>query len=77
MQDIEEFVKTCPLCIATGNRVKNAPMEERETPDDVWQHVSADFKGLLAGGYYLYVMIDNLSWFPMVQMTETTSFSAL
>ena len=49
-------------------------MRKRETPDHVWQRCSADFNSPIAGKYYLHVIIDNLSRYPVVQVTKSTKF---
>ena len=36
-------------------------MSVRETPGDVFEDVSMDFKGPVGGEYYLHLIIDNLS----------------
>ena len=52
-------------------------MTIRETRRDVFEDVSMDFKGPVAGEYYLHLVIDNLSRYPVVQVVKSTKFSEL
>ena len=76
-QDVKEWVESCIPCQASVGTVTSPPMELRETPENVFQHCSADFKGPIAGDYYLHVLIDNLSRYPVVQIVKSTSFASL
>ena len=42
-----------------------------------WQKVHADFKGPVAGGYYLHLIIDQNSEYPEVDVVKSTSFAKL
>ena len=77
IQDMKEMVEGCLLCQTGVGSTISPPMEIRETPEDVFQHCSTDFKGLIAGEYYLHVMIDNLSRYPIGQVVKSTKFSDL
>ena len=55
-EDIQEFVATCNIgCAAATPKNSPPPMVIRETPEEVWQHLAADFRyvGTLqgVGGY--------------------------
>ena len=76
-KDVKEFVETCRACSAAVKSNTRAPLEVRPTPDKVWQHCSADFKGPIGGEYYFHVLIDDLSRFPIVQVSKSTGFKEL
>ena len=55
-------------------------MVVRETPEEVWQHLAADFKGPIIGNgksYYFHVVIDLLSRWPEVAVVTSTAFDKL
>ena len=52
-------------------------MSIRETPGDVFEDVSMDFKGPVGGEYYLHLTIDNLSRYPIVHVVKSTKFTEL
>ena len=55
-------------------------MVVRETPEEVWQHLAADFKGPIIGNgksYYFHVVIDLLSRWPEVAVVSSTAFDKL
>ena len=52
----------------------------RETPEEVWQHLAADFKGPIIGNgksYYFHVVIDMFSRWPEVAVVSSTAFNKL
>ena len=53
------------------------PMVERPTLEGVWRDCSVDFKGQIGGKYYLYMIQNNLSRWPKVEVVEYTSFANL
>ena len=49
-EDIPEYVATCNIgCAAASPKNSPPPMVIRETPEEVWQHLAADFKGPIIG----------------------------
>ena len=45
-EDIREFVATCNIdCTAATPKNSPPPMVIMETPEEVWQHLAADFEG--------------------------------
>ena len=77
-EDVKEYVATCNMgCVAATATNRTPDMMERTTPDRVWQNVSADYKGLIGGKYYLHVLVDNLSRWPEVEVTKSTSMDKL
>ena len=77
--DVKEYVKTCPACLAASPRNPAPPMELMETPVGPWRHCAADFKGPIAiqGGIYLHVLIDTYTRWPEVEVVKSTSLHHL
>ena len=72
-EDVRVFVETCNVgCGAAVGRLSPPTMEIRDTPKCVWQHLSTDYNGPIAGKYYLHVLIDNLSCWPEVKVISCT-----
>ena len=76
-RDVTEFENSCNPCKAANPHNRTPPMTEREIPNRPWQHVSADYKGPIAGKYYFHVMIDNYSRWPEVAVVKSTGFDKL
>ena len=53
------------------------PLKPQHLPDLPWQKLHADFKGPIAGKYYLHVLIDQYSKYPEVDIVKSTSFERL
>ena len=79
--DIREYVAICNEgCAAATPKNSPPPMVIRETPEEVWQHLAADFKGPIIGdgeSYYFHVVIDLFSRWPEVAVVNSTSFETL
>ena len=80
-EDIREYVATCNIgCAAASPKNSPPPMVTRETPEEVWQHLAADFKGPIIGNgksYYFHVVIDMFSRWPEVAVVSSTAFDKL
>ena len=74
-RDIKDMVESCVAFQESVGTVTAPLMQVRETPQDMLEYVSADFKGLIGSKYYLHVVIDNLSCYPVVQVVKSTKFS--
>ena len=78
---IREYVATCNIgCAAASPKNSPPPMVIRETPEEVWQHLAADFKGPIIGNgksYYFHVVIDMFSRWPEVAVVSSTAFDKL
>ena len=79
--DVTEYTATCNIgCAASVSKNSPPPMVVRETPEEVWQHLAADFKGPIIGNgksYYFHVVIDLLSRWPEVAVVTSTAFDKL
>ena len=58
---VKEFVETCAPCQAAQPRTAQEPINPTEYPEGPWQTLHADFKGPVAGSWYLHVLIDQYS----------------
>ena len=76
-RDVTEMRNSCIACQVNIGMTVSPPMIVRETPQDVFQHVNMDSKGLVGGDFYLLVMIDNIFWYPVVQVVKSTKISEL
>jgi len=55
----------------------SVPLQPNLLPDRPWQRLHADFKGPIAGSYYLHILIDQYSKYPEVDIVKSTSFAKL
>ena len=74
---VKEFVETCPPCQAAQPRTETEPINPTEYPEGPWQALHADFKGPVAGSWYLHVIIDQYSKYPVVHIVKSTSWEDL
>jgi len=74
---VNDYISTCLACHAASPHNPPVPLEPNILPERAWQNVHADFKGSIAGKYYLHIVIDQYSKFPEVDIVSTTSFEKL
>ena len=74
---VSEFVQSCIGCNAASAHNPPVPLEPNFLPDGPWQKLHGDFKGPIAGSYYLHIMIDQYSKYPEVDVLTSTSFQKL
>jgi hypothetical protein len=72
-QMVDEAVKSCEQCQVNQPGLKLTPTEASPAPERPWQHLSADFYGPLRSGQYLFVIIDQLSHYPICRAVSSTS----
>lgn len=72
----EAEVKNCLPCQASTKSPAREPLKMTPCPDAPWEQVSTDFMGPLSSGEYLLVVIDDLSRYPEVEITHSTSARA-
>ena len=63
---VSEYVKSCIPCAAAVPNTRPVPLKPQYLPELPWQKLHADFKGPIAGKYYLHVLIDQYSKYPEV-----------
>ena len=65
---VEEEVSSCIPCQANTNRCTKQPLCMSELPRGPWLYLSVDFCGPLPTGEYLLVIVDEYSWYPVVEI---------
>ena len=70
---VEEHVKACKPCLAVTPGENYQPLQPNTIPDRPWQHVATDFKGPVGNQFYLLLVIDEYSRFPVVEIETTTA----
>ena len=73
----ERLVKYCAACQIQTKPVQPAKLCITKTPTEVWETLNIDYLGPLPNGYYLIVLIDQLSKFPIVEAIRNTSADLL
>ena len=76
-KDVLDYVESCIPCLSAISRVTPVPLQPNMLPERAWQNLHADFKGPIAGSYYLHVVIDQYSKYPEVDVVTSTSFKKL
>ena len=64
---VEEEVSSCVPCQANTNRCTKQPLCMSELPRGPWLYLSVDFCGPLPTGEYLLVIVNEYSWYPVVE----------
>ena len=67
MGKAEEEVSSCIPCQANTNRCTKEPLCMSELPRGPWLNLSVDFCGPLPTGEYLLVIVNEYSWYPVVE----------
>nr|XP_047146202.1 uncharacterized protein K02A2.6-like [Hydra vulgaris] len=74
---VEEYIKRCAICQALGKQNAPAELLITPTPEKDWDTVNIDYLGPLPNGFYLVVLIDQTSKFPVVGIIHNTSADLL
>ena len=70
-----EIFKCLPCQAVTDSHTKEA-IKVSELPSGPWEQLSMDFWGPTPSGEYLFVLIDNYSLFPEIEIVSSTSAKA-
>ena len=54
-------------------RNTRAPLQMTPLPENVWEHLNRDFLGPLPDGSYLFVVVDQYSRYPVVEIINSTA----
>ena len=74
---VENALKHCLACQSvTDKQNRFEPLQMSDMPSGPWENLSADFCGPLPTGEYLFVVIDEYSRFPTVEIMKSTSANA-
>lgn len=70
-------MKHCLACQSvTDKQNRFEPLQMSDMPSGPWENLSADFCGPLPTGEYLFVVIDEYSRFPVVDILKSTAANA-
>ena len=69
---VENIVKNCFTCQMSTNTTAREPLKMSPLPLGPWCEVSMDFAHL-SNGKYLFVLVDEYSRFPIVEIVDSTS----
>ena len=70
---IEEFAQTCLSCQTSTPANLCEPDKTSEMPQRPWQYLAMDFKGPIGQSFYFFLVIDEFSKFPEVEIVESTA----
>ena len=74
---VKEFVETCRPCQAAQPRTGTESIKQTPYPKGLWQVLHCDYKGPIGGSWYLHVLNDQYSKFPVVTVHQATSWESL
>lgn len=73
-EQIETAIRGCLACQANTSEHRNKePLKMSELPSGPWLNLSADFCGPLQNGDYLFVIVDEYSRYPVVEIVKSVS----
>jgi hypothetical protein len=75
---VEKTCKSCIPCLTSTPKSTFEPLQMSKLPSNVWEKLSIDFCGRFPSGYYLMVIIDEYSRYPVVKtLTSLTAKSVI
>ena len=73
----KEYIDTCLPCQAATDRNHTEPLKSTAMPERPWQKLAMDFKGPIASNFYFFLLIDEYSRFPEVEIVTSTSAASV
>ncbi|KAK9739406.1 Integrase zinc binding domain [Popillia japonica] len=73
----EEKIKSCLACQATSSIINRAPIITQSRCTEPFKHVDVDYAGPFPNGKYIFLLIDEYSRYPIVDITPSTNFHNL
>lgn len=71
---VENSVKKCVSCqLLTPEPRAMEPLKASELPGNAWENLSMDFCGPLPSGEYLFVIIDEYTRYPVVEVVRSVA----
>ena len=70
---VERYVNSCHECAMNTNTNNQVPLSMSELPGGPWMNISMDFCGPIPSGEYLFVIVDEYSRFPVVEIVNNLS----
>ncbi|CAC5394863.1 unnamed protein product [Mytilus coruscus] len=75
---VEQTCKSCIPCLASTPKNVFEQLQMSEIPNNVWENLSMDFCGPFPNGYYVMVVIDEYSRYPVTEtLTKLTAKSEM
>jgi len=75
---VENVCKSCIPCLASTPQTVFEPLKMSELPEHVWENLNVDFCGPFSNGYYVMVVIDEYSRYPVIEtLTSLTARSVI
>jgi transposase InsO family protein len=74
---VEKAVNKCHQCQINSRPPPPHPNRPTEMPQCPWEEVGIDFKGPLASGHYLMVLVDDHSRYPIVVKLSSINFESV
>lgn len=74
---VDTLIKDCLACQAITPSKQMDPLKMSEVPGEPWSALSADFCGPLPSGDYLFVITDEYSRYPIVEIVKSVSANAV
>lgn len=68
---VDNFIKNCIACQAITSSKLMEPLKMSGMPGESWSALSADFCGPLPSGDYLFLLIDEYSRYPVVEIVRS------
>ena len=72
-EKVEQSVKGCIACQTLTPQFNIEPLKMADLPSGPWKDISADFCGPLPTGEHLFVIIDEYSRYPIVEIIWSVS----
>ncbi|KAK3092876.1 hypothetical protein FSP39_008235 [Pinctada imbricata] len=74
---IEDAIRNCAACqVTTPENKSMTPLKMSELPNGPWENIRIDFCGPLPSGEYLFVIVDEYSRYPIVEIVRSVSARA-
>ena len=70
---IEELSRSCPVCLATRDAPKKAPLHPWDWPEKPWVRVHVDYAGPVNGTYFLVLIDAHSKWLEVLPTKDTSS----
>ena len=71
-KEIGKITQGCLACPAATETKTRDPLKPTTAPDELWKNLAADHCGPTTDGYFLLVVIDELSRYPEVAIVRGT-----
>lgn len=73
----ERYIKFCIPCQAVTKQQHRDPIVSSPLPDYPFQCIDVDFAGPFKQNKYIFIVVDEFSRYPIIQIVNSTSFTSL